>query len=184
MFKNFQFSIFNFQNKPSEKQAGFTIVEVLVSAFVFSIIAVTVSGLFIQILSVQRRAFASQKIQENGLYIMELMSREIRVSQIENQDSSACALTSLTIEHPENGIVVYSLASDALRRTAGGVTTNLSASSVSFTRLNFCVMGSGPTDDQQARVTIIATIKNKTGREVLTANLETTVSSRDVQTEF
>src|SRR3990167_2313335 len=85
--------------------AGFTIIEVLVSAFVFSIIAIVVGGLFVQILASERRAFACQKIQENGLFIMELMSREIRVSQIENQNSSNCSATTLTIQHPVNGTV-------------------------------------------------------------------------------
>jgi len=169
----------------NDLQQGFTIIEVLVSAFVFSIIVIVVGGLFVQILSAERRAFASQKIQENGLFIMELMSREIRVSQIENQDSD-CATQTLTIIHPVNGTVVYSLdlSSGILKRTADGVVTDLSSSAIAFSRLNFCIMGSGPTDGQQARVAILASIQNKTGKEILTANLETTVSSRDVQTEL
>ena len=171
-------------SKNLNSQKGFTIVEVLVSAFVFSIIAITVSGLFVQVLALERRAFASQKIQENGLFIMEFMSREIRVSQIQNQDSPNCTATSLTIIHPVNGTVTYLLNNNILQRIAGGFTTELSSSAVAFSRLNFCIMGSGPTDQQQARVAILTSIQNKTGREILTANLETTVTSRDVQTEF
>ena len=177
IFKNYKFKILN-------SQEGFTIVEVIISAFVFSIIVTVTSGLFVQILALERRAFASQKIQENGLFIMELMSREIRVSQIQNQDSLNCTATTLTIIHPVNGTVTYSLTNGVLQRIAGGVTTDLSSSTVAFSRLNFCIMGSGPTDDQQARVAILASIQNKTGREILTTSFETTVSSRDVQTEF
>lgn len=180
--KNQQLTTNNLQQV--KKEGGFTIVEVLVSTFVFSIIAITVSGLFVQILALERKSFAAQKIQENGLFIMELMSREIRVSQIQNQDSSNCTATSLTIIHPVNGTVIYALNGGALQRTAGGVTTDLSSSTVAFSRLNFCITGSNPTDGQQARVAILASIQNKTGREILTASLETTVSSRDVQTEF
>lgn len=165
-------------------QQGFTLVEVLVTSFIFSIIALTVSGLFIQTLAVERRTFASQKIQENGLYIMELMSREIRVSKVQDQDSLNCTATSLTIIHPVNGTVVYSLLNGVLQRTADGVTTDLSSSAVTFSRLNFCIAGSGQTDGQQARVTILASIQNKTGREILTTVLQTTVSSRNVETEF
>jgi len=172
--------------KPKTKnfQAGFTIVELLVSAMVFSIIAIVVSGLFVQILALERRAFASQKIQEDGLFIIELMSREIRVSQIQNQNSSSCDLTTLTIDHPVNGVVTYSLDNGVLKRTVSGIATDLSSSGVSFLRLNFCVLGSGPTDNEQTRVTIIAAIQNKNGKEKLTANLETTVSTRDVETEL
>jgi Tfp pilus assembly protein PilV len=171
----------NFWNK---KSGGFTIVEVIVSAFVFSIIVIVIGGLFVQVLAAERRAFASQKVQENGLFIMEFMSREIRVSQIHNQDSPDCTAQPLTIVHPVNGSVTYLLTGDVLQRIAEGVTTDLSSSAVAFSRLNFCIMGSAPTDDQQARVAIIASIKNKTGKETVTVNLETTVSSRDVQTEF
>ncbi|MEK9158293.1 MAG: prepilin-type N-terminal cleavage/methylation domain-containing protein [Patescibacteria group bacterium] len=175
---------FGFFRKHSSSTAGFTIVEVLVTTFVFSVIATVTAGLFIQVLAVERRAFAAQKIQENGLFINELMSREIRVSQIQDQESPSCSLTSLTIIHPVNGAVTYSLANGVLQRTADGVTTDLSSSSVAFSRLNFCVIGSGPADLQQSRVTIVASIQNKTGREILTTNLETTVSSRDVDTEI
>ena len=170
--------------KQFKHQQGFTLVEVLVTSFIFSVIALTVSGLFIQTLAVERRTFASQKIQENGLYIMELMSREIRVSKIENQDSLNCSATTLTITHPVNGTVTYALVNGTLQRTAGSVTTNISSSTVSFSRLNFCIMGSGQTDGTQARVTILASIQNKTGREILTTTLQTTVSSRNVETEF
>jgi prepilin-type N-terminal cleavage/methylation domain-containing protein len=189
MLKNFQFSIFNFQQKSAEKQRGFTIVEVLVTSFIFSIIAITVSGLFIQTLTIERRTFASDKIQENGLYIMELMSREIRVSQILDSAQSPagdsnCTLTSLKIQHPVNGTVTYSLSNGILQRTAQGVVTDISSSDIAFSRLNFCVAGSNPTDGKQARVAILASIQNKTGKEILTTNLETAVSSRDVTTEF
>ncbi|OGN16578.1 MAG: hypothetical protein A3C88_01715 [Candidatus Yanofskybacteria bacterium RIFCSPHIGHO2_02_FULL_50_12] len=172
------------------KERGFTLVEVLVSSFVFSIIVLGVSGLFVQVIGNQRRAVAAQEIQENGLFILELMSREIRVSQIVDSDqipagdSSNCTLTRLAIRHPVNGTVIYSIGNGLLLRTASGTTTELSSSAISFSRLNFCLLGSGPTDQQQTRVTILAASQNKTGKEILTVNLQTTVSSRDVQTEI
>src|SRR5438105_4644914 len=101
--------IYMIGNNKFSKQLGFTLIEVMISSLVFSIIMITVSSLFIQILNNQRRAFAMQKIQENSLFIMELMAREIRVSKIENQNSPDCTLTSLSITHPVNGPVTYSL---------------------------------------------------------------------------
>jgi len=168
-----------------KSQAGFTIVEVLITSLVFSIMVIAVSSIFIQIINDERRAFAAQAIQENGQFILELMSREIRVSKIENQESPNCTATSLTIQHPVNGTVTYTLTGGGvLERIAGGVTTDLSASTVTFSRLNFCVMGSGLVDGQQPRIAILASIQNTAGREILTFNLETSVSSRDIQSEF
>ena len=42
-------------------QSGFTIVEVLITSLIFSIIAMTVSAIFIQIINLERRGFAVQK---------------------------------------------------------------------------------------------------------------------------
>ncbi len=173
-------------------QSGFTLVEVLITSFIFSIIMLSVSGLFISILANERRAFAAQAIQENGLFIMELMSREIRVSQIRAADqnppgdSPGCTLTSLTIDHPVNGTVTYSLngSTGVLQRTAGGFTSDLTSSTVSFSRLNFCLLGSDPTDQKQVRVAILASVRNKTGKDILTFNLETAVTSRNLESEF
>ncbi len=170
--------------KTRTNQQGFTLVEVLISALVFSIMATAVSSIFVQIINSERRVLAAQQIQENGQYILELMSREIRVSKIENQDSSSCSATTLTILHPVNGTIMYSLSNGVLRRTANGVVTDLSASTINFQRLNFCVMGSGPTDDQIPRVGIIASIQNSTGKDTVLFNLQTMVTSRNVQTEF
>ncbi|OGN27387.1 MAG: hypothetical protein A2941_00885 [Candidatus Yanofskybacteria bacterium RIFCSPLOWO2_01_FULL_49_17] len=160
-------------------------MEVLVTSLVFSIMTVAVSGIFIQIINDERRAFAAQAIQENGQFIMELMSREIRVSKVQDQDSSNCTATTLTIVHPVNGAVTYSLtAGGVLQRAVGGVTTDLSASTVSFSRLNFCVTGSGTSDNKQPRVAILTSMRNKSGKQIITFDFQTTVSSRDVQSEF
>lgn len=180
--RNQQLTTNNLQQQ-AKKEAGFTIIEILVSAFVFSIIAIVVSGLFIQVLALERRSFASQKIQENGLFIMELMSREIRVSKIENQDSNCNAIT-LTIDHPVNGTITYSLVNGVLKRAVNnGVPTDLSSSTVTLSNLKFCIKGSAARTEQ-ARVAILMSIQNKTGPEILTANLETAVTSRDVQLKF
>ena len=79
-------------------QKGFGIVEVIITTFVFSIIAIIVATNFVDILNLQRRGFAAQIIQEESLFAIESMSREIRVSQIQSPDDPTCSLTSLTIE--------------------------------------------------------------------------------------
>ncbi|MBX4189989.1 prepilin-type N-terminal cleavage/methylation domain-containing protein [Candidatus Parcubacteria bacterium] len=172
--------------KLPKHQKGFTIVEVLISSLIFSIITISVSSIFVQVLSGQRRAFAVQKIQENGLFVMELMSREIRVSKIVNQDSTNCTATTLTLIHPVNGTVVYNFTGVTLQRSVNGANANISSQDVQFTRFNFCVTGSLPTDLKQPRVTILSTIENITTNpnNKFSINLETTVSSRDVQSEF
>lgn len=165
-------------------QAGFTIVEVLIASFVFSIIAISISSIFIGILTNERRAFAAQKIEENEMFVLEMMARDIRVSKITGPDDLNCGITSLTITHPIKGLIIYDLAAGAVRKTEGGTTVEISSSAVNFTRMNFCVRGSGATDQKQTVVTIISSVQNRTGKEIIKFDVQTTVSSRSVETEF
>lgn len=194
---NLKFSIFNFQKHISSLRvrltqhhflstksgAGFTIIEVLVATFLFSIITIEVSAIFVQVVNLERRGFAIQKIQENALFALELMAREIRVSQITTVDNN-CTASSLDIVHPVNGNVSYVLNNGVIQRIADGVTTNLTSSDVVFVRLNFCVKGAPSNDNQTPRVAILTSIQNKTGKEIFQFDLQTTVSSRDVRSEF
>src|SRR3989344_3367844 len=122
-----------------KSQAGFTIVEVLVSSLIFSIIAMTVSAIFIQIINLERRAFAVQKIQDNALLVLEEMSRDMRVSRISNQESSNCTATTITLVHPMKGTVIYRESGGIVQRSVNGESyIDVSGSNVNFTRMNFC----------------------------------------------
>ncbi|MBI2062085.1 MAG: prepilin-type N-terminal cleavage/methylation domain-containing protein [Candidatus Yanofskybacteria bacterium] len=182
--KNFQFSIFNFQNK-NKKEAGFTVVEVLVTSLIFSIIAMTVSAIFIQIINLERRSFAVQKIQDNALLVLEEISRDVRVSRISDQESLDCTAATITLIHPLKGTVVYRTSNGIVQRNInGGSYDDVSNSNVNFTRMNFCIRGSSANDNQSPRVSIITSVQNRTGREVLQINLQTTTTSRNFVDEF
>jgi len=175
------------KNKSVKRQSGFTIVEVLVSSVIFSIIAMAVSSIFVQTLGLQRRGAAAQKIQDNALFVLESMSRDIRVSDIANQESANCTATTLTITHPDpaKGTIIYRLNGDVVEKSQnGGSYVAISGSDVSFTRFNFCITGSLQNDNKTPRIAILSTVQNKSGREILKVNLQTTVSSRDVIDEF
>ena len=172
------------KNFKTKRESGFTIVEVLVTSFIFSIIAMSVSAVFVQALALQRRASASQKIQDNAVFVLENMSREIRVSVITDQESPACALSTLSVVHPDKGTIVYRMTGGAIEKSqGGGPFVALSGSDVRFTRFNFCVTGSLAGDDKTPKVSILTTIENVSG-QVLEVNMQTTVSSRDAVFEF
>jgi len=166
-------------------QAGFTIVEVLVTSLIFSIIAMTISAIFIQIINLERRAFAVQKIQDNALLVLEEMSRDIRVSRITDQESLNCTATAITLTHPIKGTVVYQVSSGVVQRNiASGGFIDISNSDVNFIRMNFCISGSLTNDNKSPRVSIITSIQNRTGKEIMRINLQTTTTSRNVLDEF
>jgi len=163
-------------------QRGFGIVELIVATFVFSIMSVIVATNFVDVLDLQRRGFAAQAIQEEILFATEMMTREIRVSQIQSPDDLGCNLTTLSIGHPINGPIVYSVSGGIINKTVGGNTFSITSSKVNFSRLNFCVRGSG-VDDEQPRVTIIASVR-PTGGEDLQFDIQTSISSRDLREEL
>lgn len=167
------------------REAGFSIIEMLVTFLVFSVIAVSVSAVFVHLINLQRRAFAIQKIQENSLFILESMSRDIRISRITDQESLGCTLTNINMTHPTKGAVSYRLANGTVEKSEyGGAFVAVSGNSVNFTRLNFCVKGSGINDDQTPRVAILTSVQNRTGKDIFQVNLQTSVASRDLTDEF
>jgi prepilin-type N-terminal cleavage/methylation domain-containing protein len=178
---NFKFLILGF-NKIKKQERGFTVVEVVISIFIFSIITMIVSGNFVDVLKLQKRGFSAQMIQEETLFVFEMMAREIRVSQIQSPNDLSCNTTNLVITHPINGITNFFLSNGVVNKTVGGTTFPLTSSKVTFTRLSFCIIGSG-VDNFQPRITIIASVRPSNDYN-LQFDVQTTVSSRDLREEL
>lgn len=176
--KTFMKQIFRRNN-----QNGFSIVEVIVATFVFSIISIIAITNFVDILKLQKRGFAAQTIQGEALFAVESMSREIRVSQVSSPDDLNCNLTSLSVIHPINGTTNYTVSNGVISKTVGGNTFPITSSKVNFSRLNFCIRGAG-IDDKQPRITIIASVKVINDPNNVSFDIQTTVSSRDLSEEF
>ncbi|OGM96899.1 MAG: hypothetical protein A3B86_00075 [Candidatus Yanofskybacteria bacterium RIFCSPHIGHO2_02_FULL_38_22b] len=163
---------------------GFTLIELLVSIMVFSLIVVTIGTIYMSAISWERRVVATEKIQENATLVIETMAREIRVSSIPGPDASGCTATTLTISHPIYGTVTYSLNSEGsvLRQTSS--TVNVSSFNVKFSRMKFCIVGSGLYDNLPSKVTILLSLENRVGTQVVPIDIQTTITSRDIQSEL
>jgi len=171
-------------------QRGFSLVELLVAATIFSFITAGVASLFIQALDIQRRAAGIQKIEENAQFVFESVAREVRVSRITSGDSDCSppdpgTTRSITIEHPVNGTVTYDFIPGG---TQGSIERNgmaITSADVNFKAFAFCVQGSG-SDGKAARLTMTATIESMNSRPStrVSATLQTTVVSRDLGADF
>ena len=172
--------------------AGFSLIELLVAATIFTFVATGISGLFVQALDMQRRASGIQKIQENALYVLESITREIRVSII-TSGNTVCTTPypqetkTLMIQHPVNGTVTYEFSKisgvGAITRDDGSGAQQITSSDVDITSFAFCVSGS-VADGQQTRVTIPMTLQTTAGRSVNSVSLQTTIISRDLSVDF
>lgn len=64
-----------------KKQKSFTLVEILVAVGIFSIVIGIAVGIFISAIRVQRKALAEQELLDQTSYVMEYMSRAIRMAK-------------------------------------------------------------------------------------------------------
>lgn len=59
---------------------GFTVIEMIVALGIFSVLLVATMGAFANGYASQRRILEMQAVQRDGAYLMEIMSREIRMA--------------------------------------------------------------------------------------------------------
>lgn len=165
---------------------GFTIIEILVAGFIFSVLLVLVGGILTQTINLQRRVFSAQEIQENALYAVETLSRDIRESRLCTVPE-ACTTgpqTSLQIEHPTRGTIIYSFdeSRGVITKTEGSLTVDITSADVNFTRFNFYVFHQA-IDNMQSKVVMVISVKNRLG-PVVTIDSQITAISRDFSDEF
>ena len=161
------------------KNYGFTLVELVVAVFIFSILVFMAGGSFLGVLTVQKRALNIKKVEENARFILELMAREIRVANPINTSDTACpGAVALSFRHPVNGLVEYFLSGNQVHRRVNGVDTIISSPEAEFYRLNFCVSGNAAGDDRQPRVTIILGLNGPAAPSIDAFDLQTTVTQR------
>src|SRR3989344_1005191 len=155
---------------------GFSIIETLVTIFVFSILAILIASIFSRGIQLERRTFAVQKVQENALFVLESMARKIRVSEVGSNDDPTCSTTTLSIDHPD-GALAYFLSSGIVKEVFTDL-HDLSSSDVEFTRLAFCISGSSLGDNLPFKVTIIASVRSKNNLYQTPIDIQTTITSR------
>lgn len=71
----------NFSWLKSKK--GFTLSEMLVVMVVFSMLSVALAGIFVQFFNAEKTGFALQKISSDMRFTLEMMTREIRMGNID-----------------------------------------------------------------------------------------------------
>lgn len=161
-------------------QKGFTLVELLVSIFLFSTIMIVSVSMFVYALDLQRKAFNIQKTEESASFIMESMLKELRVSEItlplDDTDCPSSPSSSISVMHPDLGAITYDLEGTSLRKNGQIVSSN----AIEFTKLGFCVTGAQGGDYKQPRVTIMAGLRSSSTKQQSLIDIETSISPRTI----
>ncbi|TSC90931.1 MAG: hypothetical protein G01um10142_181 [Parcubacteria group bacterium Gr01-1014_2] len=172
----------SFSLRSKTKSAGFTLVELVVAVFIFTVLTMVAGGSFVSALNLQRRALDIKKVEENGRFVLELMTRELRVANPVNTSNTNCPTSptnTISFQHPVNGAIQYSLNGTQIQRRVNGVDTIISNPDVEATRLVFCISGNTANDNRQPRVTIVLSLKSGgSAVQAASIDLQTTVSQR------
>ncbi len=86
------------------KKSGFTLVEILMSVFIFTIIIATLSGIFVSSVRNQKRALSSEKILSETSYALEYMSRALRMAKKDSTGACITAGAGYNYENPGGDI--------------------------------------------------------------------------------
>lgn len=72
------------------KNKGFTLPELLAALAIFSLIMGAASGLFVSAIRAQRKSLASQRLLDQTSYLVEYMSRALRMARKQTADEISC----------------------------------------------------------------------------------------------
>jgi len=138
--------------KKQDKTSGFTLIELLVAMAIFSIVIVSIVGIFTAGINGAQRVFDRQGIQESGRFILESISKEIRMSEINTPIGGPYAILSITNAKGQTLDYFFDGASKRLVRDS----QYLSPGKIETTG-SFYVQR---VDNQPARVTVVLKLKN------------------------
>jgi prepilin-type N-terminal cleavage/methylation domain-containing protein len=179
------------------RKVGFTLVEVLVSLSLFSVIAVAVLGVFVSAVKSQRRVLAQQQMTDQASYLIEYISRDIRMAHKDltgdcipggynYQTSSVSGVIELRFLDYENKCSRFFLDTDKIIKVQKSFNNFPPVSetiyplvSDNFTVNSFKIIGSGWQQGDSLQPSITFYI-NMTGRDSIKTQLQTTVSQRNI----
>ena len=176
-------------NKPM-KNAGFTLIEMIVTMFVFSIIIAAATGLFISAIRGQSRTLATQRILDQTSYALEYMGRALRMADKEKNPPTCLpsyGLNYATTTSGKGGLKFINDDGDCqeffldndyrLKESKIGVINPLTSPDLRVENFNINLIGQSQDNNLQPRVTIFLEIRRKAA-EHPKLKIQTTISQR------
>lgn len=190
---------------------GYTLIEIMVAVGIFMLVIAAPTGFFVSAIKGQQKSLASQELFDNTSYILEHMSRALRMAKKElnctnKTDPSTCGClknsgygSNYEITQDGKGIkfnnyqdvcqeFFWDAIDNRLKESKNGGTP-LPLTSNNLEVLSFKI---GPTDswgqnnNEQPRVTMFLKIKGKEGKPELQPEIkiQTTISQRNLDVQY
>lgn len=173
---------------------GFTLVEILVAMAIFSIIIGISLTIFLSALQAQRKALASQRLVDQTGYVLEYMSRALRMVKKQTAESPSClSQNGLNYEITRGGkglkfLNYQSICQEffldvnlkRLKEAKEDSEEFLTSAELEVESFNIKLMGESDQDTDQPRVTLFLKIKGKGQKpeEKPEIKIQTTISQR------
>lgn len=174
------------QKKRNNKNNGFTLIEVVVVAGIFSVLMIVISGVFIAALKAERNILESKKVLGELSYAIEYMTRALRMA--EKDTSGTCIPNGSNYQlTARDGIKFINILQSSacqeffvndgkIKYATGAEELELTSADVNVLVLKFEIINETESDNLQPFVTI--QIKADTPNST-TLELQTSVSQRN-----
>ena len=179
-----------------KNQTGFTLIELLVSIFIFSLVIMVGTSIFLSGFRAQRRALQTGELLNQMSYAVEYMSRALRMARKDDLGGVDC-LTGLKVNYEitraGRGIKFRNYRDECqeffwednkLREGRNGIVSDLTSDD-----LEIIVFRAGPLDSwdqddqQQPRLTLALEVRPK-DQDLLRLRIQITISQRALDVPF
>lgn len=190
--------IFSIKTQKKNYSTGFTLVEIIVTITVFSLIFGIVSSMFVSAIKSQKKSLVSQELLSQASYVMEYVSRHLRMAKNYNIASVGCVNNGYNYEITRGGNGVkfanyedpsccweFYLENNRLNRGITGTgcySSNVPLTSANLTvdKFSISLIDSEASDGLQPRLTLFLKIRGggEKSEEQSIIEIQTTISQR------
>ncbi len=185
--------------KKKEVEKGFTLVEMIIAIFIFSIVFGAASGLFVSAIKNQSRTLANQQLLDQTSYTIEYIGRAIRMAKKDIEGSCISAkLNYATTTSGEGGIKFKNYLDQCqeffrdcgggvckLRENKNGTVSDLTSPNLYVESFNVGHSDSwGQDDNLQPRVTLFSEIRKAGAGNQPKIKIQTTISQRQLDIQY
>lgn len=177
------FSRFKIKNLRSNKKKGFTLIEVLVSVFIFTMVIIVISQIYIAVLQTERVAYALLNSENNIRNNLEMIARSIRVGKnfTVSENNTAISFDYFSEGSWEEMEYRFNGNENNLEKLADGRFFSLFDPQINVNYIRFYVQDSG--SKSQKTIIIILEASTEVNKQEYTFNIQTSITPRSLTME-
>ncbi len=174
----------NKTTKQQNNNAGFTLIELMVSISVFSIVVVLMSGMLVTSLRGQEKGFTAQNVADNIRYAMEVMAKEVRMGSAFTQNNANEIQFTSNMPHRNGSPIRFFLQGGRVmfddNISPGDVVPAeaITAVNVAVSSLRFDLTGTGAASHIRLIIVLEAASAGTAADVATSINVQTTISPR------